>query len=224
MRLNWPVWRAGSRAVPCAPLRGVATFITFRLAETASSPGWCSRMLPATGKRSVPPPVRLRDALRQHVDHWDQSTLIRQLNDSFLKGAQGAQFATAFARQLLFRYRRAAVYQRRTCASAVVSCGYRGVEPLVRFNAPQQRDCRPSAGPDRGDLLSARRRCNWSRAICCCCTPTASARPPTNRATQLGLERLLSIARNLPTESAVAAGKGLSGGRGAVSRYGASGG
>ena len=25
--------------------------------------------------------VRLRDALRQHMDHWDQSTLIRQLND-----------------------------------------------------------------------------------------------------------------------------------------------
>ena len=40
--------------------------------------------------------VRLHDALRQHVDHWDQSTLIRQLNDSFLKGAQGLQFATAF--------------------------------------------------------------------------------------------------------------------------------
>ena len=31
--------------------------------------------------------VRLRDALREHMDHWDQSTLIRQLNDSFLKGA-----------------------------------------------------------------------------------------------------------------------------------------
>src|ERR1700674_452085 len=26
--------------------------------------------------------VRLHDALRQHVDEWDQSTLIRQLNDN----------------------------------------------------------------------------------------------------------------------------------------------
>src|SRR5690348_9402255 len=40
--------------------------------------------------------VRLQDALRRHVDHWDQSALIRQLNESFLKGAQSAQYATAF--------------------------------------------------------------------------------------------------------------------------------
>src|ERR1700730_16664225 len=39
---------------------------------------------------------RLRDALRQHVEHWDQSTLIRELNDNFLKGAESTQFATAF--------------------------------------------------------------------------------------------------------------------------------
>src|ERR1700678_4219042 len=29
--------------------------------------------------------VRLREALRLHVDDWDQSMLIRQLNDTFLK-------------------------------------------------------------------------------------------------------------------------------------------
>jgi len=40
--------------------------------------------------------VRLQDALREHVDHWDQSALIRQLNDTFLKGALRAQFANAF--------------------------------------------------------------------------------------------------------------------------------
>src|ERR1700734_2303911 len=40
--------------------------------------------------------VRLRDALREHVDHWDQSMLIRRLNDSFLSGAAHAPFATAF--------------------------------------------------------------------------------------------------------------------------------
>jgi len=39
---------------------------------------------------------RLRDALREHADHWDQSTLIRQLNDSFLKGSVDGKFATAF--------------------------------------------------------------------------------------------------------------------------------
>jgi hypothetical protein len=29
---------------------------------------------------------RLRDPLREHADHWDQSALIRRLNDGFLKG------------------------------------------------------------------------------------------------------------------------------------------
>jgi sigma-B regulation protein RsbU (phosphoserine phosphatase) len=40
--------------------------------------------------------VRLRDALREHVDHWDQSMLIRRLNESILKGAPRSRFATAF--------------------------------------------------------------------------------------------------------------------------------
>jgi phosphoserine phosphatase RsbU/P len=39
---------------------------------------------------------RLRDALREHADEWDQSALIRQLNDGFLKGARHGQYATAF--------------------------------------------------------------------------------------------------------------------------------
>jgi sigma-B regulation protein RsbU (phosphoserine phosphatase) len=39
---------------------------------------------------------RLRDALREHADHWDQSALIRQLNETFLKGSLDGQFATAF--------------------------------------------------------------------------------------------------------------------------------
>jgi len=38
---------------------------------------------------------RLRDALREHADHWDQSALIRQLNDSFLTISTGGRFATA---------------------------------------------------------------------------------------------------------------------------------
>ena len=38
---------------------------------------------------------RLRDSLREHVDHWDQSALIRQLNHSFLKISTHGRFATA---------------------------------------------------------------------------------------------------------------------------------
>ena len=41
--------------------------------------------------------TRLRDALRLHADHWDQSVLIRHLNDTFLTGGENAlEYATAF--------------------------------------------------------------------------------------------------------------------------------
>jgi sigma-B regulation protein RsbU (phosphoserine phosphatase) len=33
--------------------------------------------------------------LREHADHWDQSALIRQLNDSFFQISTGGKFATA---------------------------------------------------------------------------------------------------------------------------------
>jgi len=39
---------------------------------------------------------RLRDGLRKHVNTWDQSLLVQELNDSFLAGANGVQYATAF--------------------------------------------------------------------------------------------------------------------------------
>src|SRR6516165_12310214 len=38
---------------------------------------------------------RLRDALREYADHWDQSALIRRLNDSFLKVSLGGKYAPA---------------------------------------------------------------------------------------------------------------------------------
>src|SRR5437660_1062917 len=40
---------------------------------------------------------RLHDALLEHADEWDQSKLIRQLNDTLLNnGGRKARFATAF--------------------------------------------------------------------------------------------------------------------------------
>jgi phosphoserine phosphatase RsbU/P len=38
---------------------------------------------------------RLRDVLRKHSDAWDQSDVARDLNDSFLAGGEGLQYATA---------------------------------------------------------------------------------------------------------------------------------
>jgi sigma-B regulation protein RsbU (phosphoserine phosphatase) len=38
---------------------------------------------------------RLRDVLRKHSDAWDQTDVVRDLNDGFLAGAEGLQYATA---------------------------------------------------------------------------------------------------------------------------------
>jgi len=40
--------------------------------------------------------VRLQYALRQHIDLWDQSELIRDLNESFFRDEHHVKFATAF--------------------------------------------------------------------------------------------------------------------------------
>jgi phosphoserine phosphatase RsbU/P len=37
----------------------------------------------------------LHDLLRRHADEWDQSAAVRELNDSFLRNAGGADYATA---------------------------------------------------------------------------------------------------------------------------------
>jgi hypothetical protein len=39
---------------------------------------------------------RLREGLRKHVNTWDQTELLQELNDSFSAGAEGVQYATAF--------------------------------------------------------------------------------------------------------------------------------
>jgi len=38
---------------------------------------------------------RLRDVLRRHSDAWDQSEVVRELNEAFLSGAAGLEYATA---------------------------------------------------------------------------------------------------------------------------------
>ena len=39
--------------------------------------------------------ARLRGVLQRHTDNWDQSVLMRELNDAFLQGAAGVEYATA---------------------------------------------------------------------------------------------------------------------------------
>jgi phosphoserine phosphatase RsbU/P len=152
--------------------------------------------------------VRLHDALRQYVDHWDQSELIRDLNDSFLKGAHRSQFATAFlasfysgSGELLF-----------TNAGHLPPLWYRTATrewSLLRDSTPLSKDIvdlplgliagtsysQTAVQLEPGDLLLL-----YTDGI---------SESYDESGAQLGLGRLLSIARSLPINSAEAAGKGL---------------
>ncbi len=160
---------------------------------------------------------RLRDALRQHVEQWDQSTLIRQLNDTFLAGADKSQFATAFlasfdssSGELLF-----------TDAGHVPPLWYRAAAQewtLLSESTPLSKEIvdlplgliagtsysQTAVQLERGDLLLL-----YTDGI---------SESYDESGTQLGLERLLSIARSLPTESPAVAGKAAAGGSGPISR------
>jgi len=152
--------------------------------------------------------VRLRDALREHVDHWDQSMLIRRLNDSFLSGAANAPFATAFlasfyseSGELLF-----------TNAGHVPPLWYRAATREWSFmydSTPYSKEIldlplgliggtsysQTAVQLEVGDLLLL-----YTDGI---------SESWDESGEQLGLEGLLSIARSLPTTSAEAAGQGL---------------
>ena len=84
--------------VSCRPLGGTGGGDLYYL--SACSQGVIARVALADvaghGEVVSSAAVRLRDALREHVDHWDQSMLIRRLNESILKGAPHSRFATAF--------------------------------------------------------------------------------------------------------------------------------
>jgi phosphoserine phosphatase RsbU/P len=151
---------------------------------------------------------RLRDTLRRHVERWDQSTLIRQLNDNFLRGAERSSFATAFIAsfysttgELLF-----------TNAGHVPPLWYRAATREWSFlleSTPLSKEIvdlplgliagtsysQTAIQLEPGDLLLL-----YTDGV---------NEAHDESGTQLGLERLLSMAQNLPRESAVAAGKAL---------------
>ncbi|HTS24783.1 MAG TPA: PP2C family protein-serine/threonine phosphatase [Bryobacteraceae bacterium] len=152
--------------------------------------------------------ARLRDALRRHVDRWDQSILIRQLNDRFLKGADHTSFATAFVAsfnsttgELLF-----------TNAGHMPPLWYRSATGEWSFlleSTPLSKEIVDlPLGIIAGTSYSQTAIQLEPRDLLLLYTDGVSEAHDRS-GTQLGLDRLLSMARNLPRESAVAAGKGL---------------
>lgn len=152
--------------------------------------------------------VSLRDALREHVDHWDQSMLIRRLNESILRGAPHSRFATAFlasfyreSGELLF-----------TNAGHLPPLWYRAAAKdwsLLLDSTPYSKEIvdlplgmiegtsysQTAVQLEAGDLLLL-----YTDGINESCDESGE---------QLGMDRLLSIARSLPVESAASAGQGL---------------
>ena len=152
--------------------------------------------------------ARLRDALREHVDHWDQSTLIRQLNESFLKGTQDSQFATAFllsfyreSGELLFTnaghpqplWYRAATKEWSLLLDSTPYSKHIADLPLGLIAGTSYNQT--AVQLEVGDLLLL-----YTDGI----SESGDA-----SGEQLGLERLLSISQGLPVGSAVSAGQGL---------------
>jgi serine phosphatase RsbU (regulator of sigma subunit) len=152
--------------------------------------------------------VRLQGALRRHIDLWDQSLLIRDLNESFFRDEHRLKFATAFlgsfasaSGDLLFTnaghmlplfYRAAAqewtYLQDFMPAPKEISDLPLGLIPGTEYHQTASR-----LSP--GDLLILY---------------TDGINEAENEAgDQLGLECLLSMARGLPVNSATAAGEAL---------------
>jgi len=159
--------------------------------------------------------AQLQEALREHVDHWDQSMLIRQLNESILRGAPHSRFATAFL----------ASFYRESGELLFTNAGHQ--PPLWYRSAAKEWSYLNDATPfskeiadlplgliagtsysqtavqlDAGDLLVL-----YTDGISESCDESGE---------QLGLDQLLSIARGLPVDSPEAAGQAL---LGAVERF-----
>ena len=152
--------------------------------------------------------VELRGAVREHVDQWDQSLLIRRLNDSFLDGGNQARYATAFVAS----YFSATGEMLFTNAGHLPPLWYRAAQKewsLLLDSTPYSKSIvdlplgliagtsytQTAVQLEPGDLLLL-----YTDGINESCNDSGE---------QLGLERLLSLARSLPTGSPAAAGQAL---------------
>ena len=150
----------------------------------------------------------LRDALREHADHWDQSALIRRLNERFLKMSIRSKYATAVllghyveTGELLFtnaghlpplwyraNLREWTYLQDATPYSKEIADLPLGLIPGTDYT-------QTAVQLEADDLLLL-----YTDGISESCDESGE---------QLGLDRLLEIARGLPNDSASAAGEAL---------------
>jgi serine phosphatase RsbU (regulator of sigma subunit) len=152
--------------------------------------------------------VRLQSALRRHIDLWDQSELIRDLNESFFRDEHRLKFATAFlgsfasasgdllftnAGHMLPLWYRAATQEWSYLQDFMPAPKEVSDLPLGLIPGTEYHQTAATLAP--ADLLILY---------------TDGINEAENEAgDQLGLECLLSMARSLPVSSATAAGEAL---------------
>lgn len=158
---------------------------------------------------------RLRDALHEYADHWDQSALIRKLNESFLKISPAGRYATAV---LMSHYAE-------TGELLFTNAGH--LPPLWYHASSREWAFLQEATP------YAREIADLPLGLIAGTTYTQTAvhlepgdllllytdgvsEAQDDRGEQLGLDRLVQMAAGLPVNSAPAAGEAL---LAAVARY-----
>jgi phosphoserine phosphatase RsbU/P len=147
-------------------------------------------------------------ALRSHADDWDQSALIRRLNDGFLKGPVEGRYATAFLMshyaatgELLFTnaghlpplWRRSTLRQWTFLQEATPYS--KEIADLPLGMIPGTAYTQTGVQLEPGDLLLL-----YTDGVNEACNSDGD---------QLGLDGLLKIADSLPDDSAAAAGEAL---------------
>jgi sigma-B regulation protein RsbU (phosphoserine phosphatase) len=151
---------------------------------------------------------RLRDALREHADHWDQSDLIRRLNESFLRMSVRGKYATAVllghyveTGELLF-----------TNAGHLPPLWYRAnlrEWTYLQDATPYSKDIAdlPLGLIPGTDYTQTAVQLEANDLLLLYTDGISESRDESGE--QLGLDRLLAIARGLPDGSASAAGEAL---------------
>jgi len=151
---------------------------------------------------------RLRDALREHADQWDQSALIRRLNDTFLTGSAHGKFATAV---LMSHYDETGEVLF-TNAGHLPPLWYHAAArewTLLQDTTPFSREITDlPLGLIPGTTYRQTAVKVEPRDLVLLYTDGVSE-SYDEQGTQLGLDRLLQMAGSLPTVSAAAAGEGL---------------
>jgi serine phosphatase RsbU (regulator of sigma subunit) len=152
--------------------------------------------------------VRLRNSLSRDIDLWDQSVLIRDLNDSFLRDERRVKFATAFlasfasdSRDLLF-----------TNAGHLPPLWYRSATREWSFLQDSMADSKEIADLPLGLIAGTeyyQTAVELQKGDLLILYTDGINEAEDEAGNQLGLERLPSIARGLPTSSATATGEAL---------------